>query len=207
MSDTKSKSKTLKISQIVAENDTQSRVTTDETIVAEYAEQMKLGANFPPIEVVEDRRGKYYLTDGYHRLAAARLLGLALIGAVVRPGDLAEARWLACAANKAHGLRRTNADKRKAARAALMARPDLTDNVLGAHVGVAGSMIGGYRAELLAAGVIEQTETRVGMDGRKIDTERSRLARIKAVATRKAKAPQAKYSHCLACRGTGMVKK
>ena len=54
-----------------------------------------------------------WLADGFHRLAAARQLGLDEITTDVRKGSRRDAVLHACGANTEHGLRRTNADKRR----------------------------------------------------------------------------------------------
>lgn len=199
--------KTLRLDQITVDDAMQARVTVDDSIVEEYAELMRGGHNFPSVEVVYDARAKkYYLVDGFHRLSAARRAGIKSIGAVVVDGTMDEARWLSCGANKNHGLRRTNADKRKAVRAALMARPHLSDPVLAEHVGVSSGTIRNYRVELAAAGVIADVQVRTGVDGRQNDVKKQAEARKAKIA---AAAERAKpvYEHCPTCRGSGMVRK
>lgn len=199
--------KTLRLDQVTVDDAMQARVTVDDSIVEEYAELMRAGHNFPSVEVVFDPKlRKHYLVDGFHRLAAARRAGIGTIGAVVVDGSMDEARWLSCGANKSHGLRRTNADKRKAVRAALMARPHLSDTVLASHVGVSSGTVSNYRAELAAAGVIADVQVRTGLDGRKNDVKKQNDARKAKIA---AAAQRAKpvYEHCPTCRGSGMVKK
>jgi ParB/Sulfiredoxin domain len=89
------------------------RVDLDENAVAEYAQAMKSGAEFPPIVVFRDGKTRW-LADGCHRVAAAERRGRRTIRAEVRPGDRRKAVLYACGANAAHGVRRTNADKRRA---------------------------------------------------------------------------------------------
>jgi ParB-like chromosome segregation protein Spo0J len=88
-------------------------VQTD--VVDEYAARMKGNDVFPPVVVFrERRRGTLWLADGQHRVMAARQLNRAQIEADLRGGDRRDALLYACGANAAHGLRRTNADKRRA---------------------------------------------------------------------------------------------
>ena len=91
----------------------QTRVETDATVVDEYAEAMAGGTKFPPISVREVD-GRYIVTDGFHRVAAAQRNGEEDIIANVLPGVMANAYRDALKANAEHGLRRTNADKRNA---------------------------------------------------------------------------------------------
>lgn len=55
-----------------------------------------------------------WLADGFHRVAAARQAGLVDIEAIVHDGGRREALLHAVGANARHGLRRGNADKRRA---------------------------------------------------------------------------------------------
>ncbi len=84
----------------------------DAAAVTEYAEAMQDGAKFPP--VVLFREGKqYYLGDGRHRLEAHKCLSRTTVEADVRAGGERDAILFAVGANKDHGIRRTNKDKRK----------------------------------------------------------------------------------------------
>jgi hypothetical protein len=81
--------------------------------VAEYAKAMADGVQFPPIVVFDDGK-TLWLADGHHRVEAARLAGLGVILAEEHKGGRRDALLYACGANAAHGVRRTNADKRLA---------------------------------------------------------------------------------------------
>ena len=94
---------------------TQARVNVDRAAVDEYAEAMDSGASFPAVVVFEDHISNFlWLGDGFHRVAAAEAAGKKNIKAEIRPGGLRDAQLYAIGANHAHGLRRSNADKRKA---------------------------------------------------------------------------------------------
>lgn len=103
----------LKIAQITADATTQMRVALNEHIVGDYVQHLNNGGTFGPMAVIQEDN-TYYLTDGFHRLEAYRLFGREAVEATITPGTLEDAIMAACAANAAHGLRRTNADKRKA---------------------------------------------------------------------------------------------
>jgi hypothetical protein len=85
----------------------------DEQTVADYVEAMKRGAKFPPIALVYDG-SQYYSPDGAHRLEAHRRAGKAMISATIIKGTVRDAMLLAAGANAEHGLKRSNADKRRA---------------------------------------------------------------------------------------------
>ena len=104
----------------------------------------KRGCVFPPVRVIFDGVA-YWLVDGFHRYHAQRNLGRNEIAVEVSTGVLADAQWQSLTANHTHGLRRTNDDKRKAVFKALKMKPDLSDNALAEHVGVATNTICKYR--------------------------------------------------------------
>lgn len=103
----------LKLSEISTDGGTQARAQTDWLVVDEYAHAMQDGATFPPVVVFWDG-SDYWLADGFHRIEAAARAGLETLPADVRQGTRRDAVLYACGANSAHGLRRTNADKRRA---------------------------------------------------------------------------------------------
>jgi hypothetical protein len=92
----------------------------NQEVIDEYAENMRNGTEFPPITVFHDGHGMfYYLADGFHRFEAVKRLRKRTIKAEVRPGEKRDAIIHALGANASHGLRRTNADKRRAVEMAL----------------------------------------------------------------------------------------
>ena len=90
---------------------TQARAELNAATVEEYAQAMQDGATFPPIVVYYDG-SDYWLADGFHRVAAARSAGRAVV-ADVRPGTRRDAILWAVGANDTHGLRRTREDVRR----------------------------------------------------------------------------------------------
>jgi len=103
------------IESIRIDGGTQSRVRIDPETVADYADAMQGGAEFPPVIVYYDGN-QYWLADGFHRLQAwvSAWPERTGIPAEVRQGDRREAVLHSVGANDAHGLRRTNEDKRRA---------------------------------------------------------------------------------------------
>lgn len=91
----------------------QSRVSIDWEIVEEYAQAMRDGAAFPPINVFYDG-AKHWCWDGCHRIHAARQAEKPSIIAIVESGSRRDALLAAAGANTEHGLRRSNDDKRRA---------------------------------------------------------------------------------------------
>lgn len=91
---------------------TQPRAQIDSKIIAEYREAMAAGTQFPSVVVFYDGQD-YWLADGYHRIYAAQALGREEVEADVRQGSQRRAILYSVGANADHGVRRTNADKRK----------------------------------------------------------------------------------------------
>jgi ribosomal protein L29 len=103
----------LELDQIRIDGGTQSRVELNQETVAEYAQAFMAGAAFPPVVVVFDG-ASYWLADGFHRYFGARDAGESAIAVQVINGTQRDAVLYSLKANATHGLRRTNADKRKA---------------------------------------------------------------------------------------------
>jgi hypothetical protein len=112
--DRESEVKALPIDSIVVDKTIQPRLRLDPKAVEDYAQSMADGGHFPPVVVFSDFDEEYILADGFHRVAAAKEAGLVEILVEVRFGNERDARLFAVGANATHGLRRTNADKRKA---------------------------------------------------------------------------------------------
>ncbi len=91
----------------------QMRVEMKPDVVREYADAMADGAVFAPVDVYYDG-SMYWLADGYHRVDAARLLERETIDAEVLDGGERDAILHGIGSNASHGLRRTQADKRRA---------------------------------------------------------------------------------------------
>jgi len=91
----------------------QMRVEMKPDIVREYADDMAAGDVFKPVVLYYDGTS-YWLGDGYHRVEAARKLERETIDADVRDGDARQAILHGVGSNASHGLRRTQADKRRA---------------------------------------------------------------------------------------------
>lgn len=96
----------IPITSIRVDGGTQHRPLDEET-VQHYADMMADGAEFPPVEVVQESK-VYWLWDGFHRLPAFMRASpkKTTIQAMVRQGTKRDAIWLSFAANKAHGLKR-----------------------------------------------------------------------------------------------------
>lgn len=103
----------VEISRIKEDVATQSRQDVNPDVVSEYAQLMGEKVNFPPIILFWDGEN-FYLGDGWHRYYATKQNKREWIRADVRLGTKRDAILYSCSANKSHGLRMSNADKRKA---------------------------------------------------------------------------------------------
>ena len=107
------KTETLPVTAIRTDGGTQPRTGIRPDLVAEYAEAMMDGAEFPPVAVFHDGEG-YWLADGFHRVGAAQVAERGEILAEVHEGSKRDAILHAAGANADHGWRRSNEDKRHA---------------------------------------------------------------------------------------------
>ncbi len=103
----------IPIQSIRRDGGTQPRAAINQAVAEEYAQEMKDGAVFPPVILFNDGKD-FWIADGYHRLLASESIGLSEIAAEVRQGTRRDAVLFSCSANATHGLRRSNADKRRA---------------------------------------------------------------------------------------------
>ncbi|PZP97177.1 MAG: hypothetical protein DI587_18535 [Variovorax paradoxus] len=103
----------LDLDLIRIDGGTQARVELNQSVVDEYADGFLTGAQFPPVIVYFDGTDRW-LADGFHRYFGAKKAGLTQIYENVVPGTRRDAILHSVKANATHGLKRSNADKRKA---------------------------------------------------------------------------------------------
>lgn len=139
----------LGLSDIETTERLQPRASMNLIAIAEYAEVMKNGRQFPPLEVVFDG-DSYWLWDGFHRKAAAEQAELIEVDVNITEGTLQDAEWMALGANQTHGLKRSNEDKRRAVELALghPASSKLSSNAIAQHCGVSNHLVDKIRCSL-----------------------------------------------------------
>jgi hypothetical protein len=103
----------MKLTEIKVDGGLQSRAEINNQVIAEYTEVIRNGGKMPPVTVFFDGT-KYHLADGWHRYFAHKEAGFADIEADIKDGTHRDAILYSVGANDAHGLRRSNEDKRKA---------------------------------------------------------------------------------------------
>jgi transposase-like protein len=149
----------LPVAQIRLDGGTQPRAALDFGAIDDYADAMTDGAKFPPLVVFYDGEN-YWLADGFHRVKAAWQASRETVAAEVRLGTLEDARWYSFSANRANGLRRTNEDKQRAVKAALLhpKSAGLSNRAIARHVGVDEGTVRNWREKLAADAEIPQRE-------------------------------------------------
>jgi hypothetical protein len=139
---------TAPIASIRRDGGTQIRAALDEATVAEYAALNKAGEALPPVRVFDDNK-TLWLSDGFHRVEAALRAGYSEITVERLVGGHDEALLDAIGANAAHGLPRSNADKRRAIEA-MLAHPvwsTWTDRRIAAAAHVGHELVARVREE------------------------------------------------------------
>jgi hypothetical protein len=149
----------LNISLIRLDGGTQPRAFISAGTVEEYAETLTEGGTLPPVTVFYDGEN-HWLADGFHRVDAARKNNFVTIDADVIQGTREDAQWFSFGANKAHGLRRTNADKARAVEAALKhpSAATKTDDEIAEHCGVSRRTVLNYKSEHLVKNARDGTK-------------------------------------------------
>lgn len=155
--------KTLKIEDLRIDGGTQSRVELNEVVVSDYAGVLLSGNELPPVIVFFDGSA-YWLADGFHRMSAYRHAKRAALPAEVVNGTRREAILHSVGANDEHGLRRSNADKRKAVETLLADAEWATwsDSAIAKQCRVDHKTVAKIRAEHLGNSQDSRTVTRGG---------------------------------------------
>ncbi len=150
-----------RIAELRRDGDTQPRGGLNEDRVKEYMEAKREGIILPAVKICFDGKDKW-LWDGFHRVEAHLRLGLEEIAVSIQRGTMLDAQWLSCAANKEHGLNRTQEDKERAVRKALRHPNGATksNRDIARHVGVDEKTVRKYRAEMESTAEIPQLANR-----------------------------------------------
>jgi len=104
----------LRIDQIQLHQDLQSRASMNMEHVEDLVEALQDGKQFKEMPVVFHQDNVYWLADGFHRLYAYQKVGVETAEFDVRQGGFRDAKLHSIQSNTSHGLKRSNADKRRA---------------------------------------------------------------------------------------------
>lgn len=169
---------TLDIARIRLDGGTQPRAEINPVIIAEYTESLQDGVIFPPVTVFYDG-SDYWLADGYHRIKAAQQAGLSEFEADVHQGTRRDAVLYSVGANAQHGLRRTNADKRRAVETLL--RDDewtaWSNREIARRTMVSHKLVNTLRSEL--SGIKFQIERKFERNGKTYEMDTANIGRPK----------------------------
>jgi transposase-like protein len=174
----------IALSEIDLKHAIQTRRSVNKEKVSEYCERMKAGDQFPPLNLY-DVDNVLVTADGIHRRMSAEDAGKTTISCIVTKGTRADALRAALEANTAHGLPRSNKDKRHAVALALTEYSEWSDHVIADLVKTSHTFVGKLRKEL-ATNSSSSTGFRTGKDGRKRKEPKSN----KSTADTKSDAPQ-----------------
>ena len=144
---------TIRLDALRLDGGTQSRDGLDEETVKEYAATMKENGTYewPAIKVVFDGQN-YWLVDGFHRIEAAKRANRSYFWAEIIQGTQREAVLMSTGVNASHGLRRTNADKRRAVET-LLRDPEWkqwADREIARRTATSNRFVGNVRNEMTA---------------------------------------------------------
>ena len=148
----------------------QARAAMDPAAVGDYADALRAGAKFPPAVAYYDGQS-YWLADGFHRLEAHRAAGLEEMPCVVRQGTLRDAILFSVGANTTHGLRRTNADKRRSVERLLLDEEwrQWSDAEIARRTSVDPKTVASLRAQTIVTLEIPESNERLTADGRRMN--------------------------------------
>jgi hypothetical protein len=163
------------------DSDVQPRESINTALIGEYAEAMRNDEQFPNIIVYRDG-DVLYLADGWHRVMAAKEAEKATLNAEIREGTKRDAILYSIGANTRHGLRPTNADKRRAVRR-LLIDPEWSswsDSVIADRAGVSQPFVSSLRNQMTGDDDEPKVRRVKTSDGREMDTTRIGRSRKRA---------------------------
>ena len=152
----------LQLDDLVLDPNLNLRDRLDDFSVERYADSWD---RLPPITVF-DIDGRWVLADGFHRHAAAIMLGKRTIPAEVREGSFTEALDFVASVNLFHGLPLTRAERRRAVEVKLKLHHDWSDRRMSEELAVSRELVAKIRRQLIEAGQIPNLPGRVGSDGK-----------------------------------------
>jgi ParB-like chromosome segregation protein Spo0J len=152
----------VRLDDLVLDPNLNLRDRLDDFTVERYADSWD---RLPPITVfeVEDR---LVVADGFHRHAAAVMLGKRTIPAEIRVGTFTEALDFVASVNLFHGLPLTRAERRRAVEVKLKLHHDWSDRRMAEELSVSRELVAKIRRQLIESHQIPNLPGRVGSDGK-----------------------------------------
>src|SRR6516225_3199528 len=134
----------------------------DDFTVERYADSWD---RLPPITVYHiDER--LLIADGFHRHAAAVMLGKRTIRSEIREGTFTDALDFVASVNLFHGLPLTRAERRRAVEVKLKLHHDWSDRRMAEELSVSRELVAKIRRQLIESHQIPNLPGRVGSDGK-----------------------------------------
>ena len=170
--------KRIRIEALRLDGGTQTRAELNHEAIEDYAAAMadKRTRTMPPIIVYEDTARIRWLADGFHRIRAAQKNGQTEIIAEVTVGTRLDSLMYTLAANRLHGVRRTNADKHRCVEVALAEKTlrERSSREIADLCGVGHQLVDTIRRELGEGTAVQVDESsnsapvakRIGGDGK-----------------------------------------
>lgn len=176
---TKANIKRLLIEKIKVDGSFQVRQALSEDVVNDYHNSISEKPDALPAVHVFTIDGQYWLVDGFHRLEAHRRAGMTELFAEVHAGDNRAALLFAIGANRTHGLRFSNEDKRRAVSLLLKDEEwvDWSDIQIANHCGVSDRFVSKMRKELSPNGSDMTTERKFVRNGSEYEMNTSQIGR------------------------------
>jgi ParB-like nuclease domain len=150
------------LDDLVLDQNLNLRDRLDDFTVERYADSWE---RLPPITVfkVDDR---LLVADGFHRHAAAIMLGKRTIRAEIREGSFTDALDFVASVNLFHGLPLTRAERRRAVEVKLKLHHDWSDRRMAEELAVSRELVAKIRRQLIESRSIPNLPGRVGADGK-----------------------------------------
>ena len=152
----------LPLDDLVLDPNLYLRDRLDDFTVERYADSWD---RLPPVTVYHVEK-RYLLADGFHRHAAAVMLGRKTIRAEVLEGSFVEALDFVASVNLFHGLPLTRAERRRAVEVKMRIHHDWSDRRLAEELGVSRELVAKTRRNLIEAGQVPNLPGRIGADGK-----------------------------------------
>jgi ParB-like chromosome segregation protein Spo0J len=134
----------------------------DDFTVERYADSWD---RLPPITAYSVE-GRMLVADGFHRYAAAVMLGKRSIKAEVVEGSMTDALDFVASVNLFHGLPLTRAERRRAVEIKLKLHHDWSDRRMAEELAVSRELVAKIRRQLIESRQIPNLPGRVGADGK-----------------------------------------
>ena len=165
--------KRLKLEDIDVDWDLQPRANgLDQAHVDELADAYRADRTVEPPTVWriadgwDETQFVHRLSQGFHRYQAMIRAGITEAKFAVRHGTADECAIDAACSNRDHGLKRTNADKRRAVEMLLKRLPKESDRAIADRAGVSDPFVGEVRRQVLTVSTSPPPPTRTGRDGK-----------------------------------------